>query len=109
MISVTILKNRNNEYVGFNCLGHAEYARAGRDIICAGVSALVINTINSIEQLTSCSIVYDENQKDGMLNVSLPDGSSKEADLLIDSMILGLKGIIKGQGKAYVTLKIREV
>ena len=32
--------------------GHAGYAEEGYDIICAAVSALTVNTINSIEQFT---------------------------------------------------------
>ena len=32
--------------------GHAGYAEPGQDIVCAAVSALVINTINAIEAFT---------------------------------------------------------
>ena len=49
MIHVTIFCNEDRECVGFQTEGHAEYADPGEDIICAAVSVLVINTINSIE------------------------------------------------------------
>ena len=49
MIHVTIFCNEDKECVGFQTEGHAEYAEPGEDIICAAVSILVINTINSIE------------------------------------------------------------
>ena len=48
MIEITRIKNEQGENVGFRCYGHAGFARHGKDIVCAAVSALVLNTINSI-------------------------------------------------------------
>ena len=45
MTKVTILQNSKNECVGFDVYGHAGYADAGEDIVCAAISILVINTI----------------------------------------------------------------
>ena len=36
----------------FLLFGHAEYADAGEDIVCAGISVLVINTINALGMFT---------------------------------------------------------
>ena len=36
MTHVTIYRNKENECIGFTVIGHAEYADAGEDIICAG-------------------------------------------------------------------------
>ena len=47
MIDVTLFQNDSGDYVGFRMTGHAEYAEYGSDIVCAAVSVLVINTINS--------------------------------------------------------------
>ena len=52
MIQVTVFRNRNEKYIGFDCKGHAGYANYGEDVICAGVSALVINTVNAISRYT---------------------------------------------------------
>ena len=62
MIKVTIYKTERQEYAGFDMEGHAGYAEAGEDIVCAGVSALVINALNSIERFTDdeTSCVSDE-------------------------------------------------
>ena len=42
--------------------GHAGYDDIGKDIVCAAVSVLVINTLNSIERFTDdkTSCVSDE-------------------------------------------------
>ena len=39
MIEITVYRNQNNLYTGFDCIGHAGYANAGEDVVCAGVSA----------------------------------------------------------------------
>ncbi|HOO79262.1 MAG TPA: ribosomal-processing cysteine protease Prp [Lachnospiraceae bacterium] len=109
MISVKIRKNRNKEYLGFSCNGHAEYAEYGSDIVCAAVSMLIINTINSIDTLTNCTIEAKEDAESGYLKADFPNKASKEASLLIDAMILGIKGVIDQYGKTYVTLEIKEV
>ena len=48
MTKITIFRNQDQAFLGFDCLGHAGYAEEGEDIVCAGISALVINTINSL-------------------------------------------------------------
>lgn len=73
MIKITKLR-KDNEICGFLLQGHAGYSIPGRDIVCAAISAITINTINSIDQLTSvrpdvieadaCTIYAAENHKD---------------------------------------------
>ena len=60
MIDVTLFQNDSGDYVGFRMTGHAEYAEYGSDIVCAAVSVLVINTINSVEifRNTWCMFVW---------------------------------------------------
>ena len=109
MISVKVTKNRNDEYIGFSCNGHAGYADNGKDIVCSAVSVLVINTINSIEKFTDSIFITDADLKSGHIDFKFKSAPSKEASLLIDSMVLGISGIQQSYGKAYVTIKIKEV
>ena len=44
---------------GITVSGQAGYAEAGKDIVCAGVTALVQGLIKSIKDLTSDQIQYD--------------------------------------------------
>ena len=62
MIKITVYQNAKNEYVGFLTEGHAGYAPAGEDIVCAAASMLVINTVNSIEAFTQdeASVTADD-------------------------------------------------
>ena len=52
MTNVTIFQDKNQNVLGFECVGHAGFARFGQDIVCAGISILVQNTINSIQAYT---------------------------------------------------------
>lgn len=110
MIHITILQNQGN-ICGFNCIGHAGAAEAGKDIVCAGVSAIVINTINSIEQLTASEfdLVTDGEHGSGLIDVTFQKALTPEAELLMKSMILGLQGIQNDYGNEFLSLKFKEV
>ena len=99
MINITIYQRQKDVYVGFRMEGHARYAKYGKDIVCAGVSALVINTINSIEEFTG----------DTVTTTMQPDlvEMSPEAELLLRSLVLGLQGIQAEYGKRYLKIKYK--
>ena len=63
MTKITIFRNRDNEFLGFECLGHAGYAEEGEDIVCAGISALVINTVNSLGLYTKDAFSTDSDEE----------------------------------------------
>ncbi len=102
MIRVSIFK-RDNEITGFDCIGHAGYAEEGSDIVCAGVSVLVINAVNSIEMLAKVSFDYTE--EDGDVRFRLKE-SNPEAQLLLQSMQLGIETVAKDTNGAYVKVTI---
>jgi len=106
MITVTIYK-KSNQYTGFMVKGHAGYAEEGFDIICAAVSVLTVNTVNSIETFTEDAFTGE--QKDGYIRCEFPERLSREAALLMDSMVLGLTDIQNNYGKQYIRLIFKEV
>ena len=105
MIEISRIKNEQGEDVGFRCLGHAGFARHGKDIVCAAVSALVLNTINSIEEFTEDKFSCAQEEKSGLVEFVIVSEVSKEASLLMDSLFLGLKGIEHDYGKRFITVK----
>ena len=48
MIQIHIKKSEHGNIIGFHVSGHAGFSPHGTDVVCAGVSALVINCINSV-------------------------------------------------------------
>ena len=93
MTKVTFYQNSNLEYIGFTVEDHSGYAEENSDIVCASISALVINTINSIEKLTVDAFDVDQNQEKACIKFEFDGNHSKEADLLLKSLILGLQAI----------------
>ncbi|MDO5422775.1 MAG: ribosomal-processing cysteine protease Prp [Eubacteriales bacterium] len=106
MIAVTVYKTPDG-YQGFRSEGHADYAEEGEDIVCAAVSVLTVNAVNSIEQFTEDAFAV--RQDDGFLELELDGPVSKETKLLLDSMVLGLQEIEKSYGNEYIQLIIKEV
>jgi uncharacterized protein len=92
MITIKVYRNINGEIYGFDANNH------GEPMVCAAVSALVINTANSIEALTTETIVCDYKEKGGYLSFSIENikscNQNKDVKLLLDSLLLGLNGIM---------------
>lgn len=93
MTRVTFYQNSNQEYVGFFTENHAGYAEEGEDIVCAAISALVTNTVNSMEAFTDDDFAVDVDAESASIKLMMQDHPSKEAELLLKSLSLGLQGI----------------
>ena len=109
MTHITIYRNQNHEVERFSCTGHTGYAASGSDIVCASISVLVINTINSIEAFTSTAFICEAEEESGDIDFRFTDEISPDASLLIESMILGLKEIQNDYGKKFLILDFKEV
>ncbi len=109
MVKATFYQNQN-VIEGFSCIGHADdQAEAGQDVICAGISALVINAINSIDELTESRFSVDSaGEEGGRITFSFEDVPGEDARLLISSMILGLREIEREYGNEYLILEFKE-
>ena len=80
MICITVTES-DGEYISVESNGHAGYAEEGQDIICAAVSALIVNTVNSVETLTEDLIISEAG--DGYVYFSFPNGYSESTALLM--------------------------
>ena len=110
MIHVTIYRNTRKECIGFQTEGHAEYSEMGQDIVCAAASVLVVNTINAIELYADDEYSLMSDQEDGLISFQLQNEPSKEAQLLLKTMILGLEEMASDENYAeYIMLKFEEV
>ena len=58
MIKVVIEKN-NSKIVSFEVSGHSNYDEKGKDIVCAGVSAIVVGGINALVNENKKAIEYE--------------------------------------------------
>jgi uncharacterized protein YsxB (DUF464 family) len=104
MINVSIYKNAESLVTGYKLSGHADYSEYGSDIVCAAVSALVINTINSIENFTSDRFTLDQDEKKGFIEFHVVSPMSSNCNLLLNSLVLGLMGIAEEYTEKYIKL-----
>ena len=81
MIAVSVRKD------GIEVRGHANYAETGKDIVCAGVTALTQTLIRSLEDLTRNEIEYEISP--GRADIHYRD-LSEEGKLLVDSFFIGV-------------------
>lgn len=72
---------------GITVGGHAGYAECGKDIVCAGVTALAQTLIGSLKELTSDDIKYDISP--GRADIEF-GYLSDMAQTLVDSFFIGI-------------------
>lgn len=93
MITVTITNH------GLTVDGHAGYAEAGNDIICAAVSALAQGLVHALQALTEDPVTCQIS--DGHMDIHYRD-LSERGTLLIDSFFLAVSDIQLTYGERYV-------
>ena len=81
MIAVSVRED------GIKVSGHANYAEDGKDIVCAGVTALTQTLIRSLEELVGDEVEYEISP--GRIDIHYGD-LSEEGKLLVDSFFIGI-------------------
>ena len=110
MTKITFHTTKAGEYLGFTCEGHAGYSDYGKDIVCASISILVINTINSLEEISGERMEVSADDEAGIIRCSFVDQPLKDTSkVLMDSLVLGLTQIEKQYGKKHCKLTFEEV
>lgn len=106
MIRVAIHRESGGRIREFQVKGHAEYDEPGKDIVCAGVSAVTVGTVNAIEALLQVQL--KARMKHGLLKVDVPDLSDEamidKVQLLLESMVVMLQSIEQSYG-AYIAIQ----
>jgi uncharacterized protein YsxB (DUF464 family) len=106
MIKITIVRNVEKAIIRFAVSGHAFYNDPGKDIVCAGVSAITVGAVNAIEKLTGLVPVVIS--KSGLLKAETPNSTDSvrndQVQLLLEGMIVALDTIVESYGK-YVKIE----
>lgn len=80
----TVFKERNIIVI----TGHANYSSPGTDIVCAAVSMLSQNLINSLDHLTDAEIMTTI--RSGYIEIVIKE-SAEGVQLLVDSFFIGME------------------
>lgn len=87
MIKISIKKEKE-KVTSLEIKGHAFYEDYGKDIVCAGVSTMVITTVNAIIRYDETSLSYSKDE--GYVCVTIRK-HSEIVDLLMENLISLLK------------------
>ena len=93
MTNIKLYARKGGDIFGLQVKGHAGFGVRGTDVVCASVSILVINTINSIQKLTSDRCNEKVNARKATIDFEIDGEVSQESRLLFQSLKLGLEGI----------------
>lgn len=106
MIRATIKRRDDGRIERFGVEGHALFDESGKDIVCAGVSAVTVGTVNAVEALTGLEL--KTRMKHGLLQVEVPAVSDTKTEekvqLLLEAMTVMLQSIEQSYG-AYIKLQ----
>lgn len=109
MITIEIVRSPNGRIRQFSVSGHAGYDEPGKDIVCAGVSAVTVGTVNAIEALTG--IVPATQMRGGWLHAKLAEDPVTERDnqaqLLLEGMAVSLATIASAYEQYVQIVEIR--
>ena len=90
MIRLTLLWEEG-QITGFDCQGHAGFASAGKDIVCAAVSVLTVTCVNALESVAGVKPQVEA--AEGSMTVHLPRDAGRDAQVILLSMAQGLRDI----------------
>lgn len=108
MTDVQVIR-RDGAYRSVYVRGHADYSDEGTDIVCAAISMLTINTVNCLEEIVKEDIQTEASEDGAVIGIVFPKVPGKEATLLIDCLLYGLRSIREQYGAQYLNMEIKEV
>ena len=108
MIQATFIR-RKGHLESVELTGHAGSSEYGFDIVCAAVSTLSINFVNSLEVLAECNADFAVNEIDGgymKIDIShMTKKTDEKVQLLFESFLLGMTNLAENS-KEFVSIKV---
>ncbi len=95
------LRSQDECITGFDVKGHAGYAEAGQDIVCAAVSVLTTTCVNALE--TVAGVKPTVKTSDGRMRVVVPKDSGHDAQVILQTLRQGLRDLAE-QYSRYILL-----
>jgi len=78
------------------CVGHAGAAKAGENVVCAAVSALVQTCANALEKVAGVTPVTRVDEQKALIALELPETEGqqeRDAQTILRTTVLGLTDI----------------
>ena len=98
MIRIEIGFDERGRIVDLAVVGHSGTAERGKDIVCAGVSAIVQTALLGVLQQLKHPCEYEVDS--GVLRLVLKDSPTDSTEAVLQTMLLGLGEIAKQNPQA---------
>lgn len=101
MITVKIEKEQSGHIQSFEMSGHANFDVHGKDLVCAGASAVSFGALNAIISLTGVTPTIDQGSEGGYLKAVFSKSEMENADiqLILKTMVVSLQTIEQDYGQ----------
>lgn len=116
MTTIEFIKNQDGAYRQIVCMGHAGFAKKHLfykepDILCSAISALMISSLNALEELAGEKFQTVTNEETGFIKVDFDSGANlqEKSVFLLDALVFSLENLSKEYGEQYLQVKIKEV
>ncbi|OCS88447.1 ribosomal-processing cysteine protease Prp [Caryophanon tenue] len=113
MITVTIHSDENRKSYGFDISGHALSDVYGRDLVCAGASAVAFGAVNAIGQLVQITPQIEQGAEGGYLSVQinpaeLTEKQDETLQVILNTMVTQFYTMVASYSD-YIELKYKMV
>lgn len=104
---IEVIVNKNKDFVkNITISGHANSAKHGEDLVCAGVSAVSVGVLNSLDTFGLIDqMIGNITMDEGYISIVV-DSYNEKINVILETLIISLKTIEQGN-KEYI--KITEV
>ena len=93
MIKVRILR-MNQRIVGFIVKGHANYDEYGKDIVCAGVSAITVGGLNAVAKALNNDLTkFKVEMSEGYTSLNVLDTEKQDVQTILETLEIQFKTI----------------
>ncbi|OCA92414.1 ribosomal-processing cysteine protease Prp [Pseudobacillus wudalianchiensis] len=103
MIQVDVVRQPSGRISSFTMEGHAEFAEHGKDLVCAGATAVSFGALNAILSLTDAKLGIEQGEEGGLLRCLVPEDLPADIDekvqLLLEGMVVSLQTIEREYSK----------
>ncbi len=112
MIDV-VLKIKNKKIIGYEVSGHALFAEAGKDIVCAAVTILSFNVVDTMTDVLKLSekMNYEIKENSLSLNIEprlLTSDELHDTQVVLRGFEIGVRSLLQNYSD-YISLYYREV
>lgn len=98
-------QRRAGKLVRIEVSGHAGFADAGSDIVCAAVSALVMTAAHGVARICRTPVRVSDDPA-GAFVLDVPGGGGRDAQAVLETTLAGLKAIA-GVHPSHVRVLVR--